>query len=57
MNETKKRPRGRPSKDGGRITVSVCLSPENAALREKLGRNWNDYVNLRLDEARKQTGK
>lgn len=56
MNEKPKRPRprGRPSKDGGRITVSVCLSPENAALREKLGRDWNDYINLRLDEARKQ---
>ncbi len=45
---------GRPriSKSGKRATVSVCLSPENAALRESIGREWNTIVNLLLDEYR-----
>ena len=45
---------GRPriSKSGKRATVSVCLSPENAALRESLGREWNNFVNMLLDQYR-----
>ena len=45
---------GRPriSRAGKRQTVSVCLSPKNMALRQSLGREWNETVNMLLDEYR-----
>lgn len=47
-------PGGRPPKDGGRITLSVCLSPENAEFIRQMGRDKNDFLNLLLDMERKK---
>ena len=51
-NKTEKRggyrptnPGGRPKKSAKRVTVSVCLDPENLEYRKQIGRGWNDLVN------------
>lgn len=46
-------PGGRPLKADKRKTVSVCLSPANAAYLAAMGREKNDYVNRLLDGERK----
>ena len=38
-------PGGRPKKESKRVTVSVCLDPENLEYRKQIGRGWNDLVN------------
>lgn len=38
-------PGGRPKKAAKRVTVSVCLDPENLEYRKAVGRGWNDLVN------------
>ena len=38
-------PGGRPKKAGKRVTVSVCLDPDNLEYRKQIGRGWNDLVN------------
>ena len=38
-------PGGRPKKESKRVTVSVCLDPENLEYRKQVGRGWNDLVN------------
>ena len=38
-------PGGRPKKESKRVTVSVCLDPENLEYRKSVGRGWNDLVN------------
>ena len=38
-------PGGRPKKAAKRVTVSVCLDPENLEYRKQVGRGWNDLVN------------
>mgnify|MGYP003455109772 FL=1 len=38
-------PGGRPKKAAKRVTVSVCLDPENLEYRKQIGRGWNDLVN------------
>ena len=38
-------PGGRPKKESKRVTVSVCLDPENLDYRKQIGRGWNDLVN------------
>lgn len=41
------------NKDGPRKTVSVCLSPANAAYLATMGKQKNDYLNLLLERERK----
>ena len=48
-------PGGRPKKQDKRITVSVCLTPENEAYRRQIGRDWNDLINSLVEWYR--TGK
>lgn len=43
----------KPKKPNKRVTVSVCLDPENLEFRKALGRKWNDEVNLLLDAERR----
>lgn len=38
-------PGGRPKKAAKRVTVSVCLDPENLDYRKQIGRGWNDWIN------------
>lgn len=38
-------PGGRPKNESKRVTVSVCLDPENLEYRKQIGRGWNDLVN------------
>lgn len=38
-------PGGRPKKAEKRVTVSVCLDPENLEYRKQIGRGWSDLVN------------
>lgn len=40
---------GRPKKEGKRITVTVCLSPENVEYLRGMGKGKNDYLNSLLD--------
>ena len=39
-------PGGRPKKAAKRVTVSVCLDPENLKYRKQIGRKWNDLGNI-----------
>lgn len=45
-------PGGRPKKAAKRVTVSVCLDPENLKYRKQIGRKWNDLVNILVKEYR-----
>ena len=42
-------PGGRPKKSAKRVTVSVCLDPENLEYRKQVGRGWNDLVNMLVE--------
>lgn len=47
------RNQGRRAQDGGkRITISVCLTPENTAFLKALGKEKNNRLNLILDRER-----
>lgn len=58
-NQPTKKQRGgdrggrKPKNPNKRVTVSVCLDPENLELRKRLGRGWNDEVNRLLDAERR----
>ena len=45
-------PGGRPKKAVKRVTVSVCLDPENLEYRKSVGRGWNDLVNQSVADHR-----
>lgn len=45
-------PGGRPKKAAKRVTISVCLDPENLEYRKQIGRGWNDLVNDLVSECR-----
>lgn len=46
-------PGGRPPKADKRKTVSVCISPANAAYLAAMGKQKNDFLNLLLERERK----
>lgn len=45
-------PGGRPKKSAKRVTVSVCLDPDNLEYRKQVGRGWNDLVNMLVEGCR-----
>lgn len=45
-------PGGRPKKTDKRITVQICLSPDNAEYLAALGREKNNFLNSLLDRER-----
>jgi len=44
---------GRPPKPEKRITIQICLDPENAEFLQAMGRGKNNYINTLLNKERK----
>lgn len=46
------RNQGRRAPEGKRITISVCLTPENTAFLKALGKEKNNWLNTIIEKER-----